>query len=209
MIYFLFVDLAETGIIKKGSIIRTWQDVWSEDHWRPRSHSGTSGRRQRSLCPKQPTPSHTEKGYFWWHHRCCNGFCLLFTCIIPIQIWDILEKYDTGCTAGGGRDSINVFYDAGLLFESNLVSGTNYRKGETLCQNQQFSGTSWVHLHCTTCFQSNIIFCSNLILYCITNNNNNNKNNALLKVPLASIILELMESLMTGAVSSKYNKMSR
>lgn len=58
---------------------------------------------------------------------------------------------------------MNVFYDAGLLFESNLVSGTDYRKGETLSQNQQFSGTSWVHLHCTTCFQSNILFCSNLI----------------------------------------------
>lgn len=57
-----------------------------------------------------------------------------------IQIWDIVEKYDTGCTPGGGRDSISVFYDAGLLFESNLVEGTNYRKGETLTQNQPQSG---------------------------------------------------------------------
>lgn len=40
---------------------------------------------------------------------------------------------------------MNVFYDAGLLFESNMVSGTNYRKGETLTQH--ISGTSWVHLH--------------------------------------------------------------
>lgn len=54
----------------------------------------------------------------------------------PIQIWDIVESYDTGCTVGGGRDSMNVFYDAGLLFESNLVTGTNYRKGQTLTQNQ-------------------------------------------------------------------------
>lgn len=61
----LLLNLAETGIFKTGSIIWTTQDVWSEGHWRPRSHSGTSGRRQRSLCPKQPTPSHTEKGYFF------------------------------------------------------------------------------------------------------------------------------------------------
>uniref|UniRef100_H3DL28 Complement component c3a, duplicate 5 n=1 Tax=Tetraodon nigroviridis TaxID=99883 RepID=H3DL28_TETNG len=51
------------------------------------------------------------------------------------KIWDIVEKYDTGCTAGGGKDSINVFYDAGLLFESNLVPGTNYRK-ERKCETQ-------------------------------------------------------------------------
>ncbi|KAM6939507.1 complement C3-like [Xenentodon cancila] len=34
------------------------------------------------------------------------------------KIWDIVKKYDTGCTPGGGKDSMNVFYDAGLLFES-------------------------------------------------------------------------------------------
>eukprot|EP00066_Takifugu_rubripes_P028718 XP_011617984.1 PREDICTED: complement C3-like isoform X1 [Takifugu rubripes] len=51
------------------------------------------------------------------------------------KIWDIVEKYDTGCTAGGGRDSMNVFYDAGLLFVSNLVSGTDYRK-EWKCETK-------------------------------------------------------------------------
>ncbi|XP_070776616.1 complement C3-like [Enoplosus armatus] len=42
------------------------------------------------------------------------------------KVWDIVEKYDTGCTPGGGEDSMGVFYDAGLLFESS-ASGTPYR----------------------------------------------------------------------------------
>ncbi|KAI9533955.1 hypothetical protein NQZ68_018323 [Dissostichus eleginoides] len=45
------------------------------------------------------------------------------------NVWDIVEKYDTGCTPGGGKDGMNVFYDAGLLFESNTASGTPYRQG--------------------------------------------------------------------------------
>ncbi|KAM9769655.1 complement C3-like [Menidia menidia] len=32
------------------------------------------------------------------------------------RIWDTVEELDTGCTSGGGKDSVNVFYDAGLLF---------------------------------------------------------------------------------------------
>ncbi|XP_026073836.1 complement C3-like [Carassius auratus] len=43
------------------------------------------------------------------------------------KIWDIIEKHDTGCTAGGGRDSMGVFTDAGLMFESNNAGGTNTR----------------------------------------------------------------------------------
>lgn len=46
------------------------------------------------------------------------------------QVWDIVEKSDTGCTPGGGKDSMSVFYDAGLLFEST-ASGTPYRQGDT------------------------------------------------------------------------------
>ncbi|XP_076583640.1 complement C3-like [Chaetodon auriga] len=42
------------------------------------------------------------------------------------KVWDTVEKYDTGCTAGGGEDSMGVFHDAGLLFEST-ASGTPYR----------------------------------------------------------------------------------
>lgn len=41
-----------------------------------------------------------------------------------------MENYDTGCTPGGGKDSMSVFYDAGLLFESNTASGTPYRQGD-------------------------------------------------------------------------------
>uniref|UniRef100_A0A673L9A5 Complement C3-like n=1 Tax=Sinocyclocheilus rhinocerous TaxID=307959 RepID=A0A673L9A5_9TELE len=43
------------------------------------------------------------------------------------QIWDVIEKHDTGCTAGGGRDSMGVFTDAGLMFASNTAGGTNTR----------------------------------------------------------------------------------
>ncbi|KAF3837475.1 hypothetical protein F7725_004939 [Dissostichus mawsoni] len=44
------------------------------------------------------------------------------------SVWDIVEKYDTGCTPGGGKDGMSVFFDAGLLFESNAASGTAYRQ---------------------------------------------------------------------------------
>ncbi|XP_044198235.1 complement C3-like isoform X2 [Thunnus albacares] len=44
------------------------------------------------------------------------------------KVWDQIEKYDTGCTPGGGKDSMSVFYDAGLLFESSTASGTPYRQ---------------------------------------------------------------------------------
>ena len=39
-----------------------------------------------------------------------------------------MEKEDTGCTPGGGEDSMNVFYDAGLLFQSDVI-GTADREG--------------------------------------------------------------------------------
>ncbi|XP_075320390.1 complement C3-like [Odontesthes bonariensis] len=42
------------------------------------------------------------------------------------KIWDMVEKYDTGCTPGGGKDSMNVFYDAGLMFETSTF-GTPHR----------------------------------------------------------------------------------
>ncbi|XP_067260267.1 complement C3-like [Chanodichthys erythropterus] len=43
------------------------------------------------------------------------------------KIWDAIEKHDIGCTAGGGRDSMGVFSDAGLMFESSTAGGTNTR----------------------------------------------------------------------------------
>ncbi|XP_029383711.1 complement C3-like [Echeneis naucrates] len=44
------------------------------------------------------------------------------------KIWDIVEKLDTGCTPGGGQNSMGVFYDAGLLFVSSAGSETPHRK---------------------------------------------------------------------------------
>ncbi|KAF6739079.1 Complement C3 [Oryzias melastigma] len=44
------------------------------------------------------------------------------------KIWDEVEKYDTGCTPGGGNNGLGVFFDAGLLFESSTASGTAYRQ---------------------------------------------------------------------------------
>nr|WEM32064.1 complement component 3 [Mylopharyngodon piceus] len=47
--------------------------------------------------------------------------------LTQMKIWDVIEKHDTGCTAGGGRDSMGVFSDAGLMFESHTAGGTNTR----------------------------------------------------------------------------------
>ncbi|KAK5911561.1 hypothetical protein CgunFtcFv8_005724 [Champsocephalus gunnari] len=44
------------------------------------------------------------------------------------RVWDVVEKHDTGCTPGGGKNGMSVFYDAGLLFESNTASGTPHRQ---------------------------------------------------------------------------------
>ncbi|XP_048051427.1 complement C3-like [Megalobrama amblycephala] len=47
--------------------------------------------------------------------------------LTQMKIWDRIEKHDTGCTAGGGGDSMGVFSDAGLMFESSTAGGTNTR----------------------------------------------------------------------------------
>ncbi|XP_054896960.1 complement C3-like [Poeciliopsis prolifica] len=44
------------------------------------------------------------------------------------KVWDEVERHDIGCTPGGGSDSMNVFFDAGMVFESSTVSGTAYRQ---------------------------------------------------------------------------------
>lgn len=46
-----------------------------------------------------------------------------------VEVWDTVETFDTGCTPGGGKDGISVFFDAGLLFASNAASGTPHRQG--------------------------------------------------------------------------------
>ncbi|XP_029941608.1 complement C3-like [Salarias fasciatus] len=43
------------------------------------------------------------------------------------KVWDKVKERDTGCTPGGGKDGMGVFYDAGLLFVTNTASGTPYR----------------------------------------------------------------------------------
>uniref|UniRef100_A0A674BSU2 Complement C3-like n=1 Tax=Salmo trutta TaxID=8032 RepID=A0A674BSU2_SALTR len=43
------------------------------------------------------------------------------------KIWDLIEKHDTGCTAGSGMDSMGVFYDAGLVFASSGAGDTPQR----------------------------------------------------------------------------------
>ncbi|KAG9262725.1 complement C3-like [Astyanax mexicanus] len=45
------------------------------------------------------------------------------------KIWDIVEKNDIACTAGSGKDSMGVFYDAGLTFHSDTAGGTAERTG--------------------------------------------------------------------------------
>ena len=44
------------------------------------------------------------------------------------KIWQIVEKADTGCTPGGGKNSMGVFFDAGLIFETDSQVGTPYRQ---------------------------------------------------------------------------------
>ncbi|XP_055008578.1 complement C3-like [Boleophthalmus pectinirostris] len=44
------------------------------------------------------------------------------------KVWEIVEKADTGCTPGGGRNSMGVFFDAGLMFQTSTASGTDARQ---------------------------------------------------------------------------------
>ncbi|KAM9769654.1 complement C3-like [Menidia menidia] len=43
------------------------------------------------------------------------------------KIWDTVEKYDPGCTSGGGKDNMHVLYDAGLILQTSTGSGTPSR----------------------------------------------------------------------------------
>ncbi|XP_073478914.1 A.superbus venom factor 1-like [Aquarana catesbeiana] len=49
------------------------------------------------------------------------------------KVWDLVERYDTGCTAGGGADAAGVFYDAGLALE-NSFHGSTPQRSEVFCQ---------------------------------------------------------------------------
>lgn len=59
-----------------------------------------------------------------------------------LQIWDEVKKNDRYCPLGGEHNSMRVFYEAGLLFESNIGS-TPYRQGET--SDSLFYRTRSVH----------------------------------------------------------------
>uniref|UniRef100_A0A669CRK7 NTR domain-containing protein n=1 Tax=Oreochromis niloticus TaxID=8128 RepID=A0A669CRK7_ORENI len=68
------------------------------------------------------------------------------------KIWDTVENYDTGCTPGGGKDSMSVFYDAGLLFESNIASGTPYRQElKCLTPNRRKRSVDMMNVTTTLC----------------------------------------------------------
>uniref|UniRef100_A0A8D3BWM3 Complement component c3a, duplicate 5 n=1 Tax=Scophthalmus maximus TaxID=52904 RepID=A0A8D3BWM3_SCOMX len=75
------------------------------------------------------------------------------------KVWDIVEKYDTGCTPGGGKDSMSVFFDAGLLFESSTASGTPYRQGD------KAAALSLFYLHQLSSRSSLVVLCLTLSLY--------------------------------------------
>ncbi|XP_044132848.1 complement C3-like [Bufo gargarizans] len=49
------------------------------------------------------------------------------------KIWDLVEKYDIGCTPGSGAKAPGVFYDAGLALETSFSMATPHRS-EPLCQ---------------------------------------------------------------------------
>ncbi|KAM5171783.1 A.superbus venom factor 1-like [Mantella aurantiaca] len=53
--------------------------------------------------------------------------------ISQTKVWNSVEKYDTGCTAGGGADAAGVFYDAGLALGNNF-HGSTPQRSEPLCQ---------------------------------------------------------------------------
>ncbi|KAL7845321.1 hypothetical protein AOLI_G00235130 [Acnodon oligacanthus] len=52
------------------------------------------------------------------------------------KIWDTIEQHDLACTAGSGKDSLGVFYDAGLLFMSNSAGSTPDRR-DLSCSSEQ------------------------------------------------------------------------
>ncbi|KAI1886574.1 hypothetical protein AGOR_G00197210 [Albula goreensis] len=47
------------------------------------------------------------------------------------KIWDIIEKHDIGCSPGSGANNMDVFYDAGLAFESN--AGATKQRSDPNC----------------------------------------------------------------------------
>lgn len=64
------------------------------------------------------------------------------TCPISpdLQVWDVVEKADIGCTPGSGKDFAGVFMDAGLAFKTSQGLQTEQRAGE-----KRDRGGGWGH----------------------------------------------------------------
>ncbi|RXN39236.1 complement C3-like protein [Labeo rohita] len=45
------------------------------------------------------------------------------------NVWEVVGQGDMGCTAGGGRNNMGVFSDAGLMFHSSTGGYTDYKIG--------------------------------------------------------------------------------
>lgn len=45
------------------------------------------------------------------------------------KVWEVVDQADMGCTAGGGKDNMGVFSDAGLMFHSSTGGSTDSKEG--------------------------------------------------------------------------------
>ncbi|CAL8328656.1 unnamed protein product [Lota lota] len=74
------------------------------------------------------------------------------------KVWDVVEKADTGCTPGGGMDSMNVFYDAGLLFQSNVIGTADRQVFNCKVSTRTKRAAASLDVRTTLCEQNNIVF---------------------------------------------------
>ncbi|NP_001093483.1 complement C3b.1 precursor [Danio rerio] len=44
------------------------------------------------------------------------------------KVWEVVDQADMGCTAGGGKDNMGVFSDAGLMFHSSTGGSTDSKE---------------------------------------------------------------------------------
>lgn len=69
-----------------------------------------------------------------WRRHCSPGLSPALPLHLHLQIWDVVEKADVGCTPGSGQDYAGVFKDAGLAFKTSKGLQTAQRAGEDLEQ---------------------------------------------------------------------------
>lgn len=72
--------------------------------------------------------------------------CAIHLCYFIWQVFNAMNSYDLGCSAGGGRDSAQVFTDVGLAFLSDTIK-SKVREGKwnlpfalVVCTNHCTSG---------------------------------------------------------------------